>query len=165
MLTLIRNGRLYAPDEMGKRDVLIAAGKILKIAEKIDVPQNLEVKTVDAAGKFITPGFIDLHVHITGGGGEGGPATRVPEIQLSRITQPGLGACLAARPASFNFIWEVDREVWNTCSAWWRKLKFPSARSFRPILPDPGHCLSTPCVLRRWGVISISPLQASDSIG
>ena len=74
MLKLIRNGRLYAPDEIGKRDVLIAAGKILKIAEKIDVPQNLEVKTVDAAGKFITPGFIDLHVHITGGGGEGGHA-------------------------------------------------------------------------------------------
>ena len=31
MLKLIRNGRLYAPDEMGKRDILIAAGKIIKI--------------------------------------------------------------------------------------------------------------------------------------
>lgn len=94
MLILIRNGRLYAPDEMGKRDMLIAAGKIIKIAEKIDIPQNLDIKTVDAAGKIITPGFIDLHVHITGGGGEGGPATRVPEIQLSRITQAGVTTVL-----------------------------------------------------------------------
>ncbi len=94
MLTLIRNGRLYAPDEIGKCDVLIAAGKIIKIAKKIDAPQNLEVTTVDAAGKIITPGFIDLHVHITGGGGEGGPATRVPEIQLSRITRAGVTTVL-----------------------------------------------------------------------
>ncbi len=94
MFTLIRNGRLYAPDDMGKCDILIAAGKILKIAEKIDAPQNLEVQTVDAAGKIITPGFIDLHVHITGGGGEGGPATRVPEIQLSRITRAGVTTVL-----------------------------------------------------------------------
>ena len=58
MLTLIRNGRLYASDEMGKCDILIAAGKFIKIAEKIDAPQNLEVKTVEAAGKIITPGFV-----------------------------------------------------------------------------------------------------------
>ena len=94
MITLIRNGSLYAPDEMGKRDILVAAGKIIKIAEKIDVPQNLDVETVDAAGKIITPGFIDLHVHIIGGGGEGGPATRVPEIQLSRITRAGVTTVL-----------------------------------------------------------------------
>ena len=94
MLTLIRNGRLYTPDEMGKRDLLIAAGKIIKIAEKIDAPQGLTVETVDAAEKVITPGFIDLHVHITGGGGEGGPATRVPEIQLRRITRAGVTTVL-----------------------------------------------------------------------
>ena len=94
MFTLIRNGRLYAPDEIGKCDILIAAGKIIKIAKKINAPPNLEVDTVDAAGKIITPGFIDLHVHITGGGGEGGPATRVPEIQLSRITRAGVTTVL-----------------------------------------------------------------------
>ena len=94
MLTLIRNGRLYGPNDMGKCDILIAAGTIIKIAEKIDAPPDLEVETVDAAGKIITPGFIDLHVHITGGGGEGGPATRVPEIRLSRITQAGVTTVL-----------------------------------------------------------------------
>ncbi|TLM97488.1 beta-aspartyl-peptidase, partial [bacterium] len=35
-------------------------------------------------------GFIDQHVHITGGGGEGGPATRTPEIMLSDLTTAGI---------------------------------------------------------------------------
>ena len=90
MFTLIRNGHLYTPDERGKADLLMAAGKIVRIANHIDVPKDLDVEVVDADGKLITPGFIDLHVHITGGGGEGGPATRVPEIQLSRITTAGV---------------------------------------------------------------------------
>lgn len=33
----------------------------------------------------LTPGFMDQHVHITGGGGEGGPETRCPELQLSEL--------------------------------------------------------------------------------
>ena len=94
MLTLIQNAKLFAPDEKGMGDLLIAGEKIIKIADKIDAPSNLEVQIVDATGKVVTPGFIDLHVHITGGGGEGGPATRVPEIQLSRITRAGVTTVL-----------------------------------------------------------------------
>jgi len=90
MFTLIRNGYLYTPDERGKADLLLATGKIAKIADRIDFPESLDAKVVEADGKIITPGFIDLHVHIIGGGGEGGPATRVPEIQLSRITTAGV---------------------------------------------------------------------------
>jgi beta-aspartyl-dipeptidase (metallo-type) len=36
------------------------------------------------------PGFIDSHVHIIGGGGEGGFKTRTPEIMLSDITMSGV---------------------------------------------------------------------------
>ena len=36
------------------------------------------------------PGFIDAHVHILGGGGEGGPKTRTPEIKLTDITTAGV---------------------------------------------------------------------------
>ena len=90
MFTLIRSGQLFTPDDRGKADLLMAAGKIVRIADRIDAPEGLEVEVVEADGKLITPGFIDLHVHITGGGGEGGPATRVPEIQLSRITTAGV---------------------------------------------------------------------------
>lgn len=94
MFTLIRGGRIYTPTETGKGDILIAANKIVKIADRIDLPQSLNVEVVEAEGKFVTPGFIDLHVHIIGGGGEGGPSTRVPEIQLSQITQAGVTTVL-----------------------------------------------------------------------
>jgi len=94
MFTLIRGGRIYAPDEMGKRDVLIAAGKIVKIGDRIDLPDSLNAEVVEAEGKNVTPGFIDVHVHIIGGGGEGGPSTRVPEIQLSQITRAGVTTVL-----------------------------------------------------------------------
>ena len=44
---------------------------------------------LDAGGAKVTTGFIDQHIHITGGGGEGSFATRVPEIQLSQLTTAG----------------------------------------------------------------------------
>ncbi|MBW2146230.1 MAG: beta-aspartyl-peptidase [Deltaproteobacteria bacterium] len=94
MFTLIRGGRIYAPAEMGNRDILIAAGKIARIADRIDFPQSFNVAVVEAEGKIVTPAFIDLHVHIIGGGGEGGHSTRVPEIQLSRITRAGVTTVL-----------------------------------------------------------------------
>jgi beta-aspartyl-dipeptidase (metallo-type) len=94
MFTLIRGADVYAPEAIGRRDVLIAAGKILALAENIQAPAGLEVDIVQAQGKILTPGFIDLHVHITGGGGEGGPATRCPEIQLSSIVKAGVTTVL-----------------------------------------------------------------------
>jgi len=94
MFTLIRGGRIYAPAEMGNRDILIAADKIVKIGDRIDLPRDFNVEVVKAEGKIVTPGFIDLHVHIIGGGGEGGPSTRVPEIQLSQITRAGVTTVL-----------------------------------------------------------------------
>jgi beta-aspartyl-dipeptidase (metallo-type) len=94
MFTLIRGGKIYAPAEMGKRDVLIAADKIVKIGDRIDLPKGFHAEVVEAEGKIVTPGFIDVHVHIIGGGGEGGPSTRVPEIQLSQITRAGVTTVL-----------------------------------------------------------------------
>jgi beta-aspartyl-dipeptidase (metallo-type) len=94
MLTLIRGADVNAPEPIGRRDVLVAAGKILAIAETIQPPAGLEVDVVEASGKTLAPGFIDLHVHITGGGGEGGPATRCPEIQLGAIVGAGVTTVL-----------------------------------------------------------------------
>jgi beta-aspartyl-dipeptidase (metallo-type) len=94
MFTLIRGGEVYSPAGTGSRDILIAASKIVKIGDRIDLPRNFDVEVVEAAGKIVTPGFIDLHVHIIGGGGEGGPSTRVPEIQLSQIIRAGVTTVL-----------------------------------------------------------------------
>jgi beta-aspartyl-dipeptidase (metallo-type) len=45
---------------------------------------------LDARGLLTVPGFIDGHVHILGGGGEGGPATRCPELVLSDAIRGGV---------------------------------------------------------------------------
>ncbi len=91
MLTLIQNGEVYAPDYLGKRDILIVNDTIGYIEKKIDIPKNfVDIEVIDADGKFVVPGFIDSHVHIIGGGGEGSFKTRTPEIQLSQSTLSGI---------------------------------------------------------------------------
>ncbi|MBN2607796.1 MAG: amidohydrolase family protein, partial [Candidatus Fermentibacteraceae bacterium] len=90
MLTLLRNGRVFDPFDRGRADVLLCGGKVVAVRDSIPVPAGLDVDVVDASDRILTPGFVDLHVHVIGGGGEGGPATRVPEIQLSSITAAGV---------------------------------------------------------------------------
>ncbi|MDT9023418.1 MULTISPECIES: beta-aspartyl-peptidase [Rossellomorea] len=91
MLTLIQNGEIYAPEYIGKKDILIVDNKLGFIEEKIEPPhQFVDIKIVDATGKFVVPGFIDSHVHIMGGGGEGSFRTRTPEIQLTQATLAGI---------------------------------------------------------------------------
>ncbi|WP_044337830.1 beta-aspartyl-peptidase [Rossellomorea aquimaris] len=91
MLTLIQNGEVYAPEYLGKKDILIVDNKIGFIEDKIEPPhQFVDIKVVDASGKYVVPGFIDSHVHIMGGGGEGSFRTRTPEIQLTQATLAGI---------------------------------------------------------------------------
>ncbi|WP_345242754.1 beta-aspartyl-peptidase [Pontibacillus salipaludis] len=91
MLTLIQNGDVYAPHYIGKKDILLVDQKIGAIRDSIPVPENfVDIKVIDATGKRIVPGFIDSHVHITGGGGEGSYKTRTPELQLTDATLSGV---------------------------------------------------------------------------
>jgi len=91
MIKLLKNADVYAPEHLGKRDVLIAGEKICRIDDQIEGYEGLrDVETFDLEGKKLVPGYIDLHVHITGGGGEQGPASRVPESQLSVFTTNGI---------------------------------------------------------------------------
>ena len=72
---MIKNGRVIDPaNGIDKEcDVLIVDGKIAGVGEKI---QNSKFKTqnygtvIDAAGKLVTPGLIDIHVHFREPGDE-----------------------------------------------------------------------------------------------
>ncbi|WP_273833500.1 beta-aspartyl-peptidase [Guptibacillus sedimenti] len=90
MFTVIRNAEIYAPDHIGKKDILIAFDKIAMIEDEIKLPDQIPHEVIDANGKIIFPGFIDSHVHITGGGGEGSYRTRTPELTLSKATSAGV---------------------------------------------------------------------------
>jgi len=88
-MLLIKNARVYAPAPLGRMDILVAGGRIAAMEEALD-PRLPGVEVLDAAGKTAVPGVIDQHVHITGGGGEGGLHTRVPELQLSAALRAGV---------------------------------------------------------------------------
>lgn len=91
MLKLIKNGEVFGPEYLGKMDILITGNKIGHIGENINIPKDfVEIEVIDAKGKLVVPGFIDSHVHICGGGGEGSFKTRTPEIQLTDITKGGV---------------------------------------------------------------------------
>ncbi|NPV44294.1 MAG: beta-aspartyl-peptidase [Firmicutes bacterium] len=91
MIKLIKNGKVYGPEYLGKKDLLIVDRRIGAIEENIEVPEDfVNIEVIDAEGNPVVPGFIDSHVHIIGGGGEGGFATRTPEIQLTDITSAGV---------------------------------------------------------------------------
>ena len=88
-MLLVKNAEIYAPEYLGKKDLLICGGKIECIQDSIrELPVECEV--LDAEGKILTPGFLDQHVHITGGGGEGSFHTRTPELQMSELVENGI---------------------------------------------------------------------------
>jgi beta-aspartyl-dipeptidase (metallo-type) len=89
-MLLIRNAELYCPEYCGKKDILTGGTTILEISEKIKIPEGFEAEVFDAEGLIIVPGIIDNHVHIAGAGGEGGPATRTPELALSEMYKGGV---------------------------------------------------------------------------
>ena len=97
MLTLLRDADVYAPESLGLCDLLVAAERIVAIAPKtagIALPASLEAAVIDVGGKRLVPGLVDAHVHVTGGGGESGPASRVPSLTLEALTIAGVTSCV-----------------------------------------------------------------------
>ena len=88
--TLLQGAHLYAPEDRGICDVLVANGKIIAVASNIPSDIVPDCTVVDLSGQILCPGFIDQHVHLIGGGGEAGPTTRTPEVALSRLTEAGV---------------------------------------------------------------------------
>jgi len=89
--TLLRDAHVFAPEDLGLRQVLVAAGRVLWIGVADDAAPSLPgLEIVDLGGKRLIPGLIDAHAHVTGGGGEGGFATRVPPVPLSAFTAAGV---------------------------------------------------------------------------
>jgi beta-aspartyl-dipeptidase (metallo-type) len=81
-MLLLRNADIFAPAPAGRADILLSGGRIDRIEPDIRISEDY-CAVVDASSLVAVPGLIDAHVHITGGGGEGGYATRTPELVLS----------------------------------------------------------------------------------
>jgi dihydroorotase len=69
---LLKGGHVIDPRNKisAVRDVAIAKGKVALVAAKIDPAEAFKV--VDVSGYYVTPGLIDIHVHVYAGTGERG---------------------------------------------------------------------------------------------
>lgn len=88
-MVLLRNVDLWTPTPLGCGDLLLAGGRIVAMAPKIEVPP-WEIEVVDLGGRRVIPGLVDAHTHLTGGGGEGGARTKVPPVPLAALTTAGV---------------------------------------------------------------------------
>ena len=88
MITIIKECNVYAPENLGVKDVVIAGGKIEGVYDNVDFDsKTIEYEVINGKDKLLFPGFIDCHVHVMGGGGEGGFHTRIPEMQMPQLTK------------------------------------------------------------------------------
>jgi beta-aspartyl-dipeptidase (metallo-type) len=88
-MLLLKDADVFAPARLGRADILVAGGRIERVEPGVGLARSY-AEVIDASPLLAVPGFVDGHVHITGGGGEGGYATRTPELVLSDAVRGGV---------------------------------------------------------------------------
>ena len=90
MLQILRHAQVFAPTPLGVVDLVLAADRIVWVGSDLPILDDKLIESeVDLGRSTVIPGLIDCHVHLTGGGGEAGPASRVPPLPLSQLTRAG----------------------------------------------------------------------------
>lgn len=91
MIKIVKGGQVYSPKYEGQKDILICNDKIAAIKDSIEITSgDIDIEVIDGSEKLVFPGFIDSHVHILGGGGEGSFRTRTPELELRTVIEAGV---------------------------------------------------------------------------
>ena len=91
MLTLLRGADLYDPEPRGVVDILVGE-RVLAIGPSLAGSEHFT--EIDLGGARVIPGLVDSHVHVTGGGGESGPASRVPPLEIAALLSAGITTCI-----------------------------------------------------------------------
>lgn len=87
-MLLLKNANLYG--EMMVH-ILISNDKVSAVYEELPNALNIPGLLVkDVENSTVVPALIDQHVHVTGGGGEGGMTTRCPELEISDVIDAGV---------------------------------------------------------------------------
>ena len=89
MFKLLKNIKVYRSGAWRDTNLLIAGPSIalLDDALTLSIP-GLEV--IDGQGMYALPGYVDRHVHITGGGGEGGFSNAVAPLRVEALVRAGV---------------------------------------------------------------------------
>jgi hypothetical protein len=128
VLTLFHGGEVYAPEPLGRTDVLAVAGTIARIGnEDADLTAaKLECTVVDARDCVVAPGFIDVHAHLVGTGGE---QVGVGELAIAdfRATEPSPAEL--ARIASSSLVGGLLEGGGGAFARWARQKQAVAARA------------------------------------
>lgn len=95
-LTWIRGAEVFDPAPRGRMDLLLAGGRLVAMAPRLEPGRGLQVREIDGAGRLAVPGYVDSLVHASGGGGEGGFATRTPALAPGQAIAGGVTSLVAA---------------------------------------------------------------------
>lgn len=98
---LLRLADVFAPEATGRRDVLVAAGRILAMGEDLSAEANaLGAEVFVWSGRAI-PGLLDQHVHYLGGGEGDGPFARMPELRFEDLAAGGVTTAVGLLGSDF----------------------------------------------------------------
>jgi beta-aspartyl-dipeptidase (metallo-type) len=95
-MLLVRGADVFDPAPIGRRDLLLAGGRIVAIAPELSPGTGLPVRVIEAHGRIAVPGLVDSLVHVSGGGGEGGFATRTPGLGFAQAVASGVTTFIGA---------------------------------------------------------------------
>jgi beta-aspartyl-dipeptidase (metallo-type) len=91
LLKLLTNARVFSPEDLGVRHVLVAGDRIVWMGRKLSELGVLNpAETCDLEGQRLIPGLIDGHAHLTGGGGEAGFGSRVLPVPHEQFLNAGI---------------------------------------------------------------------------
>ncbi|OJU11697.1 MAG: beta-aspartyl-peptidase [Clostridiales bacterium 43-6] len=91
MITLLKNITCYCPRSIGKKDILLSGETFETIADCGVIAADCAIlRVINCEGLYAFPGLIDQHVHLIGGGGEEGYASRIDEISFEEIILAGV---------------------------------------------------------------------------
>ncbi len=90
MFKLIVGGDVYAPEKLGKANILIAGDKIAAVGEDLKAPGGYKCEKIDATGKIVYPGWVDPHIHITGADDSQGPYGHTYDVSYQDIVESGV---------------------------------------------------------------------------
>ena len=89
MLKLLKNLTILRDGKPAAAEILVADRRIAAVGPRIGLSwEGLE--TIDCGGMTAIPGYLDQHVHVTGGGGEGGFSNQVPPLRVADAIAGGV---------------------------------------------------------------------------
>ena len=123
---VIKGGEVLDPSQSlgGKRDIGIRWGVVEAV--EAEIPAARALKTIDAAGKLVTPGLIDLHCHVY----PYGSAIGIPADELVQFQ------------GTTNHVYYLERRGDFTTGSWSTLGSIPgngAAQTFTDKIPIPGR--------------------------